>query len=439
MLRSSFRAGSLHLRSEVLHGRKYEFPQRPVVVVCIDGCEDDYLTTAMAFGCIPNLQRFFESGFRGLARSALPSFTNINNAGIITGLSPKGHGISGNYFYDSNNGHEVTMNSQSFLRADTILKMAQDAGRKVAVVTAKDKLLSLLSKGLSPQQSKFFSVEFGNRATIDRNGLSAEEVHQLYYDANTELQPEMPCIYSAAASIYVVKAGATMVEKGHSDFLYLSTTDYIQHKHEPSDPVALNFYSALDFEIGRLTRAGCVVGVTADHGMNSKQKEDGSPNVLYLCDLLNDFGVSFSHQRVVLPITDPYVRHHGSLGGFASIYLHESYHVHDKLADLRGKLLRTPGMSECYSRQEAALKLELPEDRVGDLTVLANRQTVLGKTEKDHELHEVRTGLRSHGSRYEEMVPFLLSHPLKPGYAQRARTDLRNFDIFEATMTWTNH
>jgi phosphonoacetate hydrolase len=71
----------------------------------------------------------------------------------------------------------------------------------------------------------------------------------------------------------------------------------------------------VDVELGRLLKSGAIVGLTADHGMNAKQKADGSPNVIYLeTALVEKFGKGF---RVILPITDPYVAHHGALGSFA--------------------------------------------------------------------------------------------------------------------------
>eukprot|EP00971_Amphidinium_carterae_P303244 6025533-Amphidinium_carterae.1 len=136
MLRSAVRGASGSLDAVParlqLNGRTYDLPRRAVAVVCLDGCEDDYLTVAMAHGKMPNLQRFYRAGFRGLARSALPSFTNPNNVSIVCGVAPDVHGISGNYFYDMETGEEVMMNQRRFMRSGTLLKAAEEAGRKVA-------------------------------------------------------------------------------------------------------------------------------------------------------------------------------------------------------------------------------------------------------------------------------------------------------------------
>lgn len=397
------------------------------------------MSAAMARGLVPNLQSFYVQGFHGLARAALPSFTNPNNVSIVTGLPPSAHGISGNYFFDRSAGEEVMMNQKRFMRASTVLKAAEDAGRKVAVITAKHKLHPLLSSDLSPGKSMFFSIERTADAAADTNGISAEEIRPLYRSGSEDGAVPVPDIYSAEASVFVLRAGAALVESGQADFLYLSTTDYIQHKHPPDDPVALQLYRDFDAELGRLARAGAAIGITADHGMNAKQRDDGSPNVLYLSAVLEDFGVPADATRILLPITDPYVRHHGSLGGFATVYLEGSSKQEDKIELLRRRLLMTPGISECYTREEAAAKLELPADRIGDLCILADRHCVLGKKPEDHELEEVAQGLRSHGARYEEVVPFVLSSPLQKRFEQRATAGLRNFDIFEAITTWVQH
>ena len=51
----------------------------------------------------------------------MPSFTNVNNAAITTGMPPEVTGISGNYFLDPETGEEVMMNSSKYLRCETIL------------------------------------------------------------------------------------------------------------------------------------------------------------------------------------------------------------------------------------------------------------------------------------------------------------------------------
>lgn len=402
--------------------RTYNPPARPVVVICLDGSADEYLDCAATRGLMPNLAKMSVNGWRGFARAAMPTFTNVNNSSIVTGQPPSVHGIGGNFFFDTASGEEVMMNSSKFLRVDTIFPHAQRAGRKVAVVTAKEKLRDIFASGLISEGGIAFSSEKAKHAAVETHGIGDVEA----------LVGPTPEIYSGDASLYVLKAGVALLEGGRADFLYLSTTDYMQHKHAPEEPEALAFYGAIDAEIGRLLALGAVIGITADHGMNAKQHADGTPNVIYLeTELVKQFGEGF---RVILPITDPYVAHHGALGSFAQVHLPSGLDA----AKVRDWLLQRAGISECHDRATAARLMELPEDRMGDLVVCSARNVVLGRTPQYHDLTALAGRLRSHGGRYEEMVPLVFSEPLNAAYATRAAGDVRNFDIFEITCNGTH-
>ncbi|MCE9546049.1 MAG: phosphonoacetate hydrolase [Planctomycetia bacterium] len=396
-----------------VNGRTYCPPPRPVAVLCLDGCGDEYLDVSLAHGSMPHLGRLTQQGYRGMVRGALPSFTNVNNAAIVTGLPPAQTGIGGNYFLDPDSGEEVMMNSSRYLRADTILAAAATAGRRVAMVTAKDKLREILSHKM---QGISFSAEKANQAVVETHGIT---------DVETIVDRPTPPIYSADASLFVLHAGVRLIEQGLADFLYLSLTDYMQHKYPPEAAESLDFYRAMDTEIGRLVELGAIVAATADHGMNAKTKLDGSPNVLFLESLLTQrFGAGI---RVICPITDPYVVHHGALGSAVTVYLPPALNV----AEVARWLIELPGVTEVYDRALSARKLELPADRIGDLFVLSARDVVLGRTPEHHDVSALAGPLRSHGGRYEEMVPMVLSGPLRPEYVAKAAADPRNFDIFD--------
>jgi phosphonoacetate hydrolase len=417
-----FEMSAINTQPFTINGRTYRPQARPIAVICLDGSADEYLDAALARGRMPNLQRSSVSGHRGLARAAMPSFTNVNNASIVTGVPPSVHGIGGNYFFDVASGEEVMMNSTEFLRCETIFPAAARAGRKVAVVTAKEKLRDIFASGLIGEGGIAFSSEKANHARKETHGI--EDVERVVGHAT-------PPIYSGDASLYVLRAGVALLEGGMADFLYLSTTDYLQHKFAPDAAEVVEFYGAIDKELGRLQELGAVVGLTADHGMNAKQKPDGTPNVIYLESLLTKkFGPGF---RVILPITDPYVVHHGALGSFAVIHLPPK----QALEPVRDWLMDLCGVTEVYDRAMAARKLELPADRLGELVVISGRDVVLGRTPDYHDLKALEGGLRSHGGRYEEIVPFILSKPLKPEYATKAAGDPRNFDIFDFTCNGT--
>ncbi len=399
-----------------VNGRTYRYPRRPTVVVCIDGGEPEYFDHAVAAGVAPAIARFRAQGVSRLARCVVPSFTNPNNLSIVTGVPPAVHGICGNYFYDPATGREVMMNDPAFLRCGTLLAALSRAGARCVVITAKDKLRRLLGHGMT---GICFSSEKAAEVTKDEHGIARV----------TDLVPlAVPDVYSAELSEYVLAAGLAFLERERPDIMYLSLTDYIQHKHPPGDPVATRFYAMLDRYFGAFEGAGAVLGITADHGMNAKSRADGTPNVIFLRPLL-DALLGPGQARVVLPITDPYVVHHGALGSFATIYL-------DRVADRPAVLARlrvTEGIAEAWDNAEGCRRFELAPDRVGDILVVAERHVVLGKAPEEHDLSLLEEPLRSHGGVTEQTVPFVLSRPLGAAYARR-EGELRNFDIFDYAL-----
>ena len=387
-----------------VNGRTYHPPASPVVVVCVDGCADEYLSEALARGRMPALARLVEGGYRGLCRGALPSFTNVNNAAVVCGAPPSITGVSGNFFLDPETGDEVMMNDAHFLRADTILAAAARAGRKVAMVTAKDKLRGLLSGGLE-----------GITMSAEKAGPEGEAL----------VGRPTPEVYSGDLSLFVLDLGAALLERGDADFLYLTLSDYVQHKHAPDEEPALAFYEEMDARLARYLAAGAVVGLTADHGMNGKTTPAGEHNVVWLQAEL-DARLGAGAARVILPITDPYVVHHGALGGFAVVHLTDP----GQAEAIAAWALALDGVTEAYPREVAAYKLELPVDRIGDVVVLAARDHVIGKRPEDHDLSLLGGRLRSHGGRYEEMVPLVLSTPLNGAQRAWVQGDPRSFDLF---------
>ena len=216
-----------------------------------------------------------------------------------------------------------------------------------------------------------------------------------------------------------------------AQLLYLSLSDYVQHGHAPGEPEALAFHHALDDRLARFAELGCVVALTADHGMNDKALPDGRPHVLYLEDILNaHFGAGAV--RVICPITDPFVRHHGALGSFVRVYRRNGA----PLATLLHALRTLPGVDAVLTREEACARYELPYDREADLVVTGDRNTVIGASAAEHDLSALAGHrLRSHGGAFEQVVPFLLSHPVSAEYRAISESRrLRNFDIFDFAL-----
>jgi len=403
-----------------VNGRRYALPRQPTVVVCVDGCEPDYLAQAVAGGHMPWLKRTLPQGAALVADCVVPTFTNPNNLSIVTGAPPSVHGICGNFLYDVETGTEVMMNDPKWLRAPTILAALSGAGQRCAVVTAKDKLRQLLGKGMDLSTGSLcFSSEKADQVTQADNGITG---------VLPMVGKPVPSVYSADLSEFVFAAGVALMQRPAGQrpgVMYLSTTDYIQHKHAPGAPGANAFYAMMDGYLGALDDLGCVIALTADHGMNAKVAMDGQPDVIYLQDRL-DAWLGAGVARTILPITDPYVVHHGALGSYATIYLPPA-----QVAEAAARIAGLRGIERVLTRAEAAQAYELPADRIGDLVVVSERFTVLGTAASRHDLSALEVPLRSHGGVSEQRVPLIINRPiagLDPDHRWR------NFDAFDLAL-----
>ena len=403
-----------------VNGRDYRWPDKPVVVVCIDGSEPDYIEQAIAAGVMPWMQRIVEGAGSDLrADCVVPSFTNPNNISIVTGVPPVVHGICGNFYYDREGDREVMMNEPELLRTPTIFKAFQDAGARVAIVTAKDKLRRLLGNelALGEDGAICFSSEKADQVTLAENGID---------DVLGMVGMAVPSVYSAELSEFIFAAGVKLMERVRPDLMYLSTTDYIQHKFAPGSDGANAFYAMMDKYWAELDALGATIALTADHGMNAKHDASGAPNIIYLQDEL-DALLEPGAARVILPITDPYVVHHGALGSYATVYLPAEADVDS----LKMQLADIDGIDAVYDNREGCARFELAPDRMGDLILVSDKQVVIGTTASRHDLSGLDVPLRSHGGVTEQRVPLIVNRPLDGLDATRP---LRNFDAFDLAL-----
>jgi phosphonoacetate hydrolase len=189
----------------------------------------------------------------------------------------------------------------------------------------------------------------------------------------------------------------------------------------------------LDRYFDAFDRAGAVLGITADHGMNAKSGPDGAAAGRVSPSASRTPSSARPRARVILPITDPYVVHHGALGSFATVYLDDA----TRATEVAARLATTSGIAEVYDNATGAARFELPRDRAfGDLIVIGETHTVLGKSPEEHDLSLLEEPLRSHGGVSEQTVPFVINRPLGEAYRERlAHTDdLRNFDLFDYVL-----
>ena len=402
------------LKTVDVNGRKYHWPKAPLVVICCDGSEPDDMEIAMREGLMPNLKRMIAKGENTRGLCVIPSFTNPNNLSIVTGAPPAVHGICGNYLIDPATGRETMMNDPKWLRAPTIFEKFQQAGAKIAVVTAKDKLRLLLGKGLKFDGTAVaFSSEKADQVTLADNGIA---------DVCGLAGMGVPEVYSAELSEFVFAAGVKLLSTMRPDLMYLSTTDYVQHKYAPGSAGANSFYKMMDVYLGQLDAGGAVVVIVADHGMKDKHLANGEPDVIYLQDALDkEFGVEKT--KVILPITDPYVVHHGALGSFATVYANGA-----SIDDVAKAIARLPGIDVVLNRAAGCKRFELPQDRMGDLIVVSGGpkgSKVIGSSRARHDLSGLTEPLRSHGGLTEQTIPIIINRR-----AHDLPSHLRNFDAF---------
>lgn len=362
----------------VANDRTYRVPDEPTVVITIDGGDPAYLDDALDRDLMPRLADMLGDGGeyrRGAAE--MPSLTNPNNLSIVTGVPPAIHGIPGNHCRLAD-GTTVQLTEPRYLRAPSIHAVLATSGVATQTITTKDKLRRLLGHGGVPAAS----VE--TAAGTDLAALVGRPV---------------PHVYDWDASAYAMRLGlAAYRARPELRLLYVSLTDRVQHACAPGDELSDRFLAEFDQLLGEYLDAGFVVGITADHGMSAKHDGEGAPRVHFLADVLEAAGVEV--EDVLLPITDPYVRHHGALGSFAWLHLGPAHR-----ATAREVLSALPGIEEVWDRAEAATLHELPADRIGDLAVSAAADVVLGSRARDHDLSGLHGPLRSHGGRHEQVVP----------------------------------
>jgi phosphonoacetate hydrolase len=414
----------MNLHPEVLvNGVSYQWPKKPTVLICIDGGDPEYLQQLLSEGVVPHIAQFIQTGFSTIADGTMPSFTCPNNMSIITGTPASKHGISGNFYLDTNTWEPVVMTGPELLRGDTILAKFADAGAKVVSITAKDKLRKQLSKGLDISRGNIsFSSEFASKCTLAGNGI--ENVEEL-------VGMSEPSIYSMELSLFVLKAGIELLKREKPDLMYLSLTDWVQHKYAPGEIEATRFYQQLDACFGELDRLGAVVGLTADHGMSDKSDAQGKPNVIWLQDIL-DQKLGKADVQVVCPITDAYVGHHGALGGFVRVWCRGRATPSKVIEVIAG----VDGIEQVLDKESICKLFDLPPDREGDVAVIARKDVCIGTSAANHDLSGLEGHrLRTHGGTSEAKVPIIFNRPLNEKYKAKAGVStLKSYQLMDYAL-----
>lgn len=345
------------------------------VVCCLDGLDPTYLVATET----PEWDAIAERGATGECFGAVPSLTNVNNVGIVSGTHPVDHGITGNTTFDRETGEQVYMEDPTYLRCETRFETYADRGETVVAVVAKDKLKRFVGRG----------------CTV---AASAENPPEWLVEA----VGAPPGIYSGRASEWVLKAAIHVLDSRAPDVCYVSTTDVIPHKHAPGTERATEWVKTLDDGLGALAARDVALCVTADHGMNHKSRR------IDLGGVLATEGIA---GEAIALIRDRHTYHHRNLGGAAYVYLDRSGSAASALSDAAAVLEAVAGVDVVLTTEAAAERFRLPADRIGDLLVLGDRETVFGPGDDGNGGQRGGTSgavdLRSHGSHHERVVPYV--------------------------------
>ena len=344
-------------------------PPRALVLM-LDGFGADYLEASV----MPNLRSMIAAGFHTTVDACMPTVTNVNNASICTGTWPAEHGITANSYLDLETREEHYMDRAELLLTPTLFERAARVGRRSALLTAKVKTIRMLARGAD--------------LTLAAEAPDADWVARL---------GPPPGIYSGEINLWLLDAAITLLRtRADIGIVYCHTTDYPMHMSPPEGELSQVHLSELDDRLGVILDAcpDLSVYVTADHGMNAKRRCYDLARALAAAGRQIFFAMSAER--------DPYVRHHRTFGGTAYVWL-------EKPGDSEGveiALRELPGVEDVLSRHEAAQYFRLHPDRIGDLVVLGDRDTVFGPL--DRPVEDLPGGFRTHGSCHELRVPLVV-------------------------------
>jgi phosphonoacetate hydrolase len=359
-----------------------------VIVLMVDGFGADYITASR----MPVLKAWQKTGIDRLVTGVMPSVTNANNTSICCGLWPEKHGITANFYLDETTGREEYMESAELVLAPTLFERAAEKGAGSALLSSKKKTITLLPRGAT----LVMSAEIPEADWVKRLGKA-------------------PHIYSAEINHWLLKA-ALWITKNRREIgvIYIHTTDYPMHMWPPEDRRSQRHLERLDALLGELSAAApdAAFLITADHGMHHKTR---CWDLMKACSA---HGVTL--RAAISAEQDKYLKHHGGFGGTAWVYLNSERDA-DRAA---GVLTGLAGVQEVLTRSEAARRFRLMPERIGQIVVLGNGETVFGGLES--ETINLPPEYRSHGGLAEAAVPLIIHNADSAPDAQffRANVDL---------------
>jgi phosphonoacetate hydrolase len=362
-----------------------------VVIGMFDGLGPDYVEQS----AMPVLKGLMSKGFTKSVTGVMPSVTNVNNASIATGAWPVEHGITGNSFFDLATGQAEYMESSAYLLRPTLFERAAKLGVRSALLTAKKKTVALLAKGTD--------------LAIAAEAPSAEQIQKY---------GTPPPIYSREINYWLWEVAVDLLTNRRDiGCLYVHTTDFPMHTWPASAPESKEHLARLDAILGRAVAAApdAAFLITADHGLNTKSRCWDLAKACKNRGLELRFALSAER--------DKYVKHHRTFGGTCYVWLRSSQDAEAAKKIING----LAGVEAVLTRSEAATKFHLMPERIGELVVLGDRETVFGETEPQFEVEHLPPTFRTHGSLHEAIVPLVIynaSGTLPPADSIQANFDM---------------
>ena len=363
-----------------------------IVIGMYDGFGMDY----MAASPLPAFRFMAEHGFFKRVSAVFPTVTNVNNASICCGTWPKEHGITGNSYFNEQSGEADYMENADFICVPTVIQRAAERGVKSALLTCKVKTIHLLGRGAEIA----VAAEAPPIEWIERYGKPAN-------------------IYSREINYWLWQAAVDILKyRPDIGLLYVHTTDYPMHTWAPAAPESKEHLATLDqlLDEAKAAAPDAAFLLTADHGMNYKSR---------CWDLFRACRELGSEVRFALSAEkDRYVKHHRTFGGAAWVWLN-SRKDEEKIAQV---LLDLNGVEAVLPRRDAAAKFGLMPERIGELAVFGDADTVFG--ELNGPMEELEDGYRSHGSLHESEIPLVIYN---------SSVKLPSSDAFTANLDLTRH
>lgn len=244
---------------------------RPVLLISIDGLRPGDVLHAKERGlALPNLTRFLREGsYAEGVTGVLPTLTYPSHVTLLTGVSPKVHGVGGNLSFDPYNKNQLGWDwYASDIKVPTLWQAAHEAGLSTANVHWP---VSVGAAGVDWNLPQIWRTGTDD----DRKLLAALATPGLLPALEKDLGPYPQGINEEldgdqARARFAVK----LLALHRPDFMtvYFAALDHEEHAKGPGTPNANRVLEQIDALVGEVAAAAWrvhpdgIVAVVSDHG-----------------------------------------------------------------------------------------------------------------------------------------------------------------------------